>query len=69
MRTTIVMLGCLFASAAFAAEQMEKNAEAHATAKPVVVAKATTKRQAAQPAKSEGQGRVWTLEMSCCEPQ
>jgi len=68
MRTTIVMLGCLFASAAFAAEQMEKNAEAHAKAKPVVVAKATA-RHAPQTAKSEAQGRVWSLEMSCCEPQ
>jgi len=67
MRTTIVVLGCLFVSAALAAEQMEKNAEVHAKAKPVVVAKATA-RQAAQPAKGE-QGRVWTLEMSCCEPQ
>jgi len=66
MRTTIVMLGCLFASAAFAAEQMEKSTEAKA--KPIVVAKAT-KRQAAQPAKTEGPGRVWTVEMSCCEPQ
>jgi len=68
MRTTILMLGLLFASAALAAEQMEKAAEVHARSKPVVVAKATTPR-AAQPAKSEGQGRVWTLEMSCCEPQ
>jgi hypothetical protein len=68
MRTTIVMLACLFASAALAAEQMEKNAEVQAKAKQVVVAKATA-RQAAQPAKSEVQGRVWTLEMSCCEPQ
>jgi len=68
MRATIVMLGCLFVSAALAAEQMEKNAEVHAKAKPVVVAKATT-RQAAQPGKSEAPARVWTLEMSCCEPQ
>ena len=68
MRTTIVMLGCLFASAALAAEQMEKSAEVHAKAKPVVVAKATARR-ATQPARSEAQGRVWTLEMSCCEPQ
>ena len=67
MRTTIVMLGCLFVSAALAAEQMEKNAEVQAKAKQVVVAKATAR--AAQPAKSEPQGRVWTLEMSCCEPQ
>lgn len=68
MRTTIVMLGCLFVSAAFAAEQVERNAEAHAKAKPVVVAKATAS-QAPQRAKSEVTGRVWTLEMSCCEPQ
>lgn len=68
MRTAIVTLVCLFASAALAAEQMEKSAAAHASAKPVVVAKATA-HPAAQPAKSEAQGRVWTLEMSCCEPQ
>jgi hypothetical protein len=68
MRTTIVLLGCLFVSAALAAEQMEKNAEVHAKAKPVVVAKATA-HQAPRTAKSESQGRVWTLEMSCCEPQ
>ena len=68
MRTTIVLLGCLFATAALAAEQMAKASEAHAKAKPVIVAKAAT-RQATQPAKSEAQGRVWTLEMSCCEPQ
>jgi len=68
MRTAIVMLGCLFVSAALAGEQMERNAAAQAKAKPVVVAKATA-RQASRPAKSEVQGRVWTLEMSCCEPQ
>lgn len=68
MRAVIVMLGCLFVSATLAADQMEKNAEAHAKAKHVVVAKATA-RQAAQPAKREVQGRVWSLEMSCCEPQ
>jgi len=62
------MLVCLFASAALAAEQMEKSAEVHAKAKPMVVAKATG-RQAPQRAKSEAQGRVWSLEMSCCEPQ
>jgi hypothetical protein len=68
MRTTIVLLGCLFVSAALAAEQMEKNSEVHAKAKPAVVAKATAK-QASQTGKVESQGRVWTLEMSCCEPQ
>ena len=68
MRTAIVMVVCLFASAVLAAEQMEKAADAHAKAKPVVVAKATA-HQAPHPAKSEAQGRVWTLEMSCCEPQ
>jgi hypothetical protein len=65
MRTAIVVLGCLFVSAALAGEQVEKNAAAHAKAKPAVAAKA----RVAQPAKTEVAGRVWTLEMSCCEPQ
>jgi hypothetical protein len=68
MRTAIVMLGCLFVSAALAGEQAEKNAAAHARAKPAAVKKAPA-THAAQPAKTEVTGRVWTLEMSCCEPQ
>ncbi|HKW38675.1 MAG TPA: hypothetical protein VJO54_12785 [Burkholderiales bacterium] len=47
---------------------MEKNAAAHARAKPAAVKKAPA-THAAQAAKTEVTGRVWTLEMSCCEPQ
>lgn len=64
MRTAILIAACLLVSSAFAVEQTEKNAGTHVKAKPAIVAKAP-----AQPAKTEASGRVWTLEMSCCEPQ
>lgn len=64
MRTAILVAACFLVSSAFAVEQTEKNTGTHVKTKPVVVAKAP-----AQPAKTEASGRVWTLEMSCCEPQ
>jgi hypothetical protein len=64
MRTAILVAACFLASSALAVEQTEKNAGTHVKAKPATIAKAP-----AQPAKTEGSGRVWTLEMSCCEPQ
>jgi hypothetical protein len=68
MRATIVLAGCFLISSAFAAEP-QKNPAPSAQAKPVVVAQAATQTRAAQPVKKEVPARVWTLEMSCCEPQ
>jgi hypothetical protein len=66
MRAAIVIAGCFIVSSVFAAEQaVDKQQD---KAKPAVVAKART-GQATRPVKTEVEGRVWTLEMSCCEPQ
>jgi hypothetical protein len=68
MRAAIVLAGCFLIFSAFAAEQQQSPASG-AQAKPVVIAQAATQTRAGQPAKSEAPARVWTLEMSCCEPQ
>jgi hypothetical protein len=66
MRAAIVIAGCFIVSSVFAAEQaVDKQQE---KAKPAVVAKARA-GQSVHPVKREVPARVWTLEMSCCEPQ
>jgi len=71
MRAAILVAGCFLISSALAADQQVKNAASSAAAKPVVVALVTQKpaHRPAQSAKTDVPVRVWTLEMSCCEPQ
>ena len=72
MRAAFFVAVCyLISSSAFAADQqVKKNAAPGTAAKPVAVALATKPaHKAVQPAKAEVPVRVWTLEMSCCEPQ
>jgi hypothetical protein len=66
MRTLIVLAGLMLpAVSAFAADQAKHSQQ------PIVVASAGAKEVKKSPkaAKTEAPARVWTLEMSCCEPQ
>jgi hypothetical protein len=71
MRTAILVVSCLLISSwALATDQQVKDVSKSAAAKPVVVASA--KKPARKPVQStatEFPPRVWTVEMSCCEPQ
>jgi len=69
MRAAILVAGCFLISSALAADQQVKNAASGTAAKPVVVALVTQTHRPAQSAKTDVPVRVWTLEMSCCEPQ
>jgi uncharacterized protein YdeI (BOF family) len=71
MRAVLLVAVCfLISSSAFAADQQVKNAAPSTAAKPVAIALATKPaHKAVQSAKTEVPVRVWTLEMSCCEPQ
>jgi hypothetical protein len=66
MRALIVLAGVTVLAVSGFAADAQRNA-----AKPVVVASADVKqmKKAPKAAKTEAPARVWTLEMSCCEPQ
>jgi hypothetical protein len=63
MRALIVLAGVTVLAVSGFAADAQRNA-----AKPVVVASADVKK-APKAAKTEAPARVWTVEMSCCEPQ
>jgi hypothetical protein len=67
MRALIVLAGAtLLAMSAFAADTQVRN-----TSKPTTVTSVGAKhaKKASKSAKTEAPARVWTVEMSCCEPQ
>jgi hypothetical protein len=71
MRAAILVVGCLMiSSSALSADQQADKAAPIVLAKHVVVASAA--KPAHKPVRSttsEIPSRVWSLEMSCCEPQ
>ena len=81
MRAAILVAGCfLTASLAFAGDQQTNNVAPNTAAKPVLVAyakkpehravrSAKTAAPVVQSANTDVPVRVWTVEMSCCEPQ
>jgi hypothetical protein len=73
MRAAILVVGCLMiSSSTLAADQQADKTAPIVLAKRVVVASAA--KPAHKPVRSttataDFPARVWTLEMSCCEPQ